>query len=284
MKVGDPPAAPRFCCRDSAPPAPSPHHPASPGSPRAAAAGARPAVGSEALLPSREMGIGTPHRVSQPEHQPHSECRGPTSAVRARHGFPEPHVSPLLGIGALCWASEPPIISISSVGCWSSILGIAAPHDPQIRHWLSEPCSGCCSPISALLSFLHWVSEHHVGHQGLTLGVRAWHWMPEPCINPIIFIGALYWALGPFIGHWSPSWGSWLQYQPCIHPRVPEPLVGWHRPGITAPRQVPLAPHWALPPTSGIMLSLSPLPHAQPGFLSDPVGLTPVEQKGPLAP
>lgn len=175
------------------------------------------------------------------------------------------------------------------------------------------------------------------------MGIRGWHWVFEPRINPIPGIRATYrgmgdehcvpglhinpilgiwsplqaletgtgcqsptstpcWASGACIGHRTPCWGSQPHispvsvtgyqspalgigalYQPCSHQRVSKPHVGYHRPGNAAPHQVPLALHWASPLIWGIVLSLPPSTR-QLGFLPDPLGFAPVEQKGLPAP
>lgn len=161
-----------------------------------------PAFGSPNTSPAASVGV--PHRLSEPG----TACRSPTSALYWASELCVGHRNP---------EDRSPISSISTVGYWSSILEIAAPHHPQIRHWLSEPFWVLQPYICPVM--LHWVSELHVGHRGLTLGVRAWHWVPEPHIHPIMGIGALHWALEPILGILAP-------YQPCIHPQVPEPLVG----------------------------------------------------------
>lgn len=108
-------------------------------------------------------------------------------------------------------------------------------------------------------------------------GIEVSHWVPEPHINPIMGIGALHWALEPVLGILAP-------YQPCIHLQVPEPLSG-----DTDQASLPLARyHWPhnghCHPFQASCCPGSPPPHAQPGFLLDPVELTPVEQKCPPAP
>lgn len=87
-------------------------------------------------------------------------------------------------------------------------LEIAVPHHLYIHHWILELHPGDCSPTSSpdpslaigdpfwVLQpyicpvILHRVSEHRVGHRGLTLGARAPHQPHKVHQGPALGIGA----------------------------------------------------------------------------------------------
>lgn len=77
----------------------------------------------------------------------------------------EPHINPIMGIRGLCWASDP-------------VLGIAAPYQPHICHWLPEPHIGYRSPVaisgyqSPMLGITDWTLLPHVRYHWPRIGHR----------------------------------------------------------------------------------------------------------------